>query len=114
MSASIGVTLFPADGGEAEDLLKNVETALQHAKIDGRNSVHFFQPAMQAAVQARHQLETELREALIEHQFSLAYQPQVDRYGALHGAEALIRWRHPVHGPVSPAEFIPVAESALG
>lgn len=112
LSASIGVTLFPADGGDAENLLKNVHTALHHAKMEGKNCVHFFQPEMQANVQARQKMETDLREALVKQQFSLVYQAQVDRCGHLRGAETLIRWQHPERGWVSPAEFIPIAEES--
>ena len=111
-TASIGVTLFPGDARDTENLLRHADTALHHAKSEGRNCVHFFQPAMQAAVQARHTLQTQLREALAGRQFSLAYQPLVDADGRLFGAEALIRWQHPVRGAVSPAEFIPVAEDS--
>jgi EAL domain-containing protein (putative c-di-GMP-specific phosphodiesterase class I) len=80
--------------------------------MEGRNCIHFFQPGMQASAQARHQMETDLREALIQQQFSLAYQAQVDRDGRLLSAEALIRWQHPQRGAISPAEFIPIAEES--
>ncbi len=112
LATSIGVTLFPVDGSDAELLLKNVDTALHHAKTAGRNCIHFFQPEMQASAQARHKMETDLRQALIAQQFSLVYQPQVDHLGRLLGAEALMRWQHPERGTVSPAEFIPVAEES--
>lgn len=112
LSASIGVTLFPADGNDAEELLKNVDTALHHAKMAGGNCIHFFQAQMQASAQARHRMETDLREALHKQQFSLAYQPQVDHTGKLLSAEVLIRWQHPQRGWVSPAEFIPMAEES--
>jgi diguanylate cyclase (GGDEF)-like protein len=111
-TASIGVTLFPADGVDAEALMRHADTALHHAKSQGRDCVHFFQPAMHAAVLAQHELETDLRQALIEQQLWLAYQPLVDADGRLRGAEALLRWRHPRRGAVSPAEFIPVAETS--
>ena len=112
VTASIGVTLFPGDGHDTESLLRNADTALHHAKSEGRNCVHFFQPAMQAAVQERHAMQTQLREALAGQQFSLVYQPLVDAQGRLFGAEALIRWHHPVRGSMPPSEFIPVAEDS--
>jgi diguanylate cyclase (GGDEF)-like protein len=112
LAISIGVTLFPTDGSDAELLLKNVDTALHHAKTACGNCTHFFQPEMQASAQAHHQMENDLRQALIAQQFSLVYQPQVDRFGNLLGAEALIRWQHPERGAVSPTEFIPVAEES--
>lgn len=111
-TASIGVTLFPADAIDAEALMRHADTALHHAKAQGRDCVHFFQPAMHAAVLSQHELENDLRQALVEQQLSLAYQPLVDADGRLCGAEALLRWEHPQRGMVSPAEFIPVAEAS--
>ncbi|MFZ2523917.1 MAG: EAL domain-containing protein, partial [Candidatus Ferrigenium altingense] len=83
------------------------------AKADGRNTVRFFDPAMQTAVSARVALESDLRRAVSEQeQFLLYYQPQVDSSGRMIGAEALVRWRHPERGMVSPADFIPLAEES--
>jgi len=112
LTVSIGVALYPSDAHEAEALIRHADTALHHAKSEGRNSVHFFQPAMHAAVLSQHEIENDLRQALVEQQLSLAYQPLVDAHGRLVGAEALLRWRHPRRGVVAPAEFIPVAESS--
>jgi diguanylate cyclase (GGDEF)-like protein len=112
ITASIGVTLFPADEVDADALMRHADTALHHAKGQGRDCVHFFQPAMHAAVLSQHELENDLRQALVERQLWLAYQPLVDVDGNLQGAEALLRWEHPQRGMVSPAEFIPVAESS--
>lgn len=110
LGASIGVALFPADGQDIESLLKHADTAMYHAKEEGRNCVRFFQPALHAAVEVRHELELELRKALAGDAFELAYQPLVGRDGQLLGAEVLLRWQHPLRGPVSPAQFIPVCE----
>ncbi len=112
ISASIGITLLPDDAAEAEALMRHADTALHHAKADGRDSVHFFQPAMHAAVLTQHELENDLRQALVEQQFSLVYQPVFNTTGRLVGAEALLRWRHPRRGSVPPCEFIPVAEAS--
>ncbi len=113
VSASIGVTLFPLDGSEIEDLLKNADQALYVAKGAGRNRYSFFTPALQQAAKLRAQLTHDLRVALADHQFRLVYQPIVElATGIIHKAEALVRWQHPVLGLISPAEFIPVAESS--
>ena len=112
VSASIGVTLYPHDATEIEDLLKNADQALYAAKGEGRNRFSFFTPALQDAAQRRVRLAADLRAALQESQFRVAYQPIVDlQTGQIHKAEALLRWEHPRRGLVSPAEFIPVAES---
>jgi EAL domain-containing protein (putative c-di-GMP-specific phosphodiesterase class I) len=91
------------------EILKQADIAMYQAKSAGRNTMRFFAPDLQAAVNSRAQLEDELREALRANQFTLYYQPQVDR-GRVTGAEALIRWNHPLRGLIPPAEFIPVAE----
>lgn len=110
LSASIGVALFPSDGSDIETLLKHADTAMYHAKEEGRNCVRFFQPELHAAVEARHDLELELRAALASDAFELAFQPLFNNDGNLRGAEVLLRWRHPVRGAISPALFIPVCE----
>ncbi|MEW6705889.1 MAG: EAL domain-containing protein [Pseudomonadota bacterium] len=112
VTASIGIALLPADAAEAEALMRHADTALHHAKSDGRDSVHFFQPAMHSAVLTQHELENDLRQALVEQQLSLAFQPLVNSDGRLVGTEALLRWRHPRRGDVPPNDFIPVAEAS--
>lgn len=113
ISASIGVTLYPGDAQEIEDLLKNADQALYVAKGGGRNRFSFFTQALQEAAQWRAQLTRDLRTALTEQQFRVVYQPIVElATGAIHKAEALVRWQHPTRGLISPGEFIPVAESS--
>ena len=107
---SIGVTLFGERATCVDELLKQTDLAMYQAKKAGRNSLRFFDPQMQTAVSARVAMEDELREALLEEQFILHYQPQVDRAGRITGLEALVRWQHPRRGMVSPAAFIPAAE----
>jgi diguanylate cyclase (GGDEF)-like protein len=110
-SASIGVAFFPADGSSVETLVAHADAAMYCAKQRGRNNVQYFAPGMNAVTQEKVKLESDLHDALERQQFELHYQPKVDtRSGAIHGAEALIRWRHPERGLVSPAEFIPLAE----
>lgn len=109
-SASIGINLFSDKKVAVEELLKHADTAMHQAKASGRNSFRFFDPDMQAMMEARDTLENELRHALPQQQFKLYYQMQVDRSGHLTGAEVLLRWQHPGQGLVSPAQFIPVAE----
>lgn len=110
-SASIGVSLsYPA--ASADDLLKRADLALIHAKSSGRNCACHFAPEMEAQVAARAKLARDLRQALTNHEFSLAYQPQIDEAGHLTGAEALIRWCHPSRGWIPPCDFIPLAEEA--
>ena len=113
VSASIGVTIYPLDANDIEDLLKNADQALYVAKGAGRNRFHFFTPALQEAAQSRVRLAHDLREALAANQFRVVYQPIVEMAtGATHKAEVLIRWDHPTRGAVSPAEFIPIAEAS--
>jgi EAL domain-containing protein (putative c-di-GMP-specific phosphodiesterase class I) len=91
-------------------MLKRADAAMYQAKSAGRNTLRFYDPAMQAELEARAVLESDLRCALQGNQFRLYYQVQVDHTGLVLGAEALIRWRHPQRGFVSPIEFIPLAE----
>ncbi len=110
-SASVGVSLYPQDGTDAETLLKNADAAMYRAKAEGRNNFHFFTAEINAALNERVALEHDLRQALERGEFRLDYQPKVElASGRLIGAEALLRWRHPQHGQLSPARFIPVAE----
>ncbi len=111
ISSSIGITFYPEDATEIATLLKNADQAMYAAKAAGRNTFHHFMPSMQLAAQTRMRLVNDLRGALAAGQFRVYYQPIVDtRTGAIHKAEALIRWLHPQHGLVSPASFIPLAE----
>ena len=113
VSASIGITLFPTDATDIEDLFKNADQALYVAKGAGRNRFSFFTPALQEAAQTRVRLAGDLRTALAEQQFRVVYQPIVSlSTGTIHKAEALIRWHHPTRGLVSPAAFVPIAESS--
>jgi len=107
---SIGVTLFSGHQNSIEELLKQADLAMYQSKTAGRNTLRFFDPEMQAIVSDRAALEIDLREAVRQQQFVLYYQPQVVGDGRLTGAEALVRWRHPRRGMVSPGEFIPLAE----
>lgn len=112
-SVSMGVTLFSGqDAAETVDeLLKRADLAMYQAKAAGRDTLCFYEPAMQASVTARAALEADMRKALAEGQFVLYYQPQWERERIV-GAEALLRWQHPRDGFVSPAQFIPLAEQS--
>ncbi len=109
-TASIGAVPFCDHGWTADGVLKAADLAMYKAKEAGKNALCFFDPAMQIEVEQRAVLERELRDALAQGQFILYYQPQVDQEGRTLGAEALIRWQHPVRGLVSPGEFIRLAE----
>jgi diguanylate cyclase (GGDEF)-like protein/PAS domain S-box-containing protein len=110
---SIGISLFPDDGTDAYTLMKNADTAMYHAKSEGRNNFQFFNTHMNERALRFFTLEQRMRTALEETQFVLYYQPIVEhRTGAVRGFEALVRWRDPEVGLVSPAEFIPVAEES--
>jgi diguanylate cyclase (GGDEF)-like protein len=111
ITASVGVAFFPQDGMNASELFKNADTAMYKAKELGRNGTQFYAPAMNLAVHKRLTLQNSLRRALEREELQLLYQPQLsvpDR--RIIGVEALLRWSHPTLGPVSPAEFIPLAE----
>ena len=108
---SIGVTVFgDQHSSSVEELLKQADLAMYQAKKSGRNALRFFDPEMQTVVAARVAMEAALRQGIEKHQFILHYQPQVDRSGRTTGAEALLRWKHPQRGVVTPAEFISLAE----
>lgn len=111
ITASIGLSVYPDDGLDAETLIKNADTAMYQAKENGRQSYQFFKPAMNTRAVERQSIEESLRRALERQEFALHYQPKVNlRTGEIVGAEALIRWTHPTRGSVSPGQFIPVAE----
>ena len=109
-TASIGVVLFSDNEHSQDILLKHADIAMYQAKKMGRNTLCFFDPNMQEAINLRANLEVDLRHALEASQFELYYQVQVGQLGKAKGAEALIRWNHPQRGLVSPVEFIPLAE----
>jgi len=111
VTTSIGVSVFPDDGLDAETLIRNADTAMYQAKENGRQSCQFFKPEMNARAVERQSIEEGLRCALERNEFVLHYQPKVNlRTGAITGAEALMRWTHPARGLLSPAQFIPIAE----
>jgi predicted signal transduction protein with EAL and GGDEF domain len=111
ITPSMGITLFGGELHESiDETLKRADLAMYQAKAAGRNTVRFFDPQMQAVVSARAALEAGLREAFLNNQFTLFYQAQITGKHQMAGAEALVRWQHPVRGLVSPAEFIALAE----
>ena len=113
VSASIGIAIYPNDGASSHEILVNADAAMYHTKRSGRNGYHFFAPSMNENAQNKLQMLHEMRHALEEEQFVVYYQPKFA--AADHrvlGAEALVRWRHPVRGLVPPDEFIPLAEKS--
>jgi diguanylate cyclase (GGDEF)-like protein len=111
ITTSIGVSIYPDDGLDAEALIKNADTAMYQAKANGCQSYRFFTSGMNVQAVERQSIEEALRLALERHEFVLHYQPKIYlKTGAITGAEALLRWNHPTRGSVPPAEFIPVAE----
>ncbi|WP_286757858.1 EAL domain-containing protein, partial [Ralstonia sp. RL] len=111
VGCSIGISLFPADGGDVDVLMRAADAALYHAKAKGRGNYQFFTSSLNAAAQRRLILESLLRQALARGEFALHYQPQLDiASGRIVSAEALLRWQQPERGFISPAEFIPIAE----
>ena len=110
VTTSIGVSVYPDDGLDAETLIKNADTAMYQAKENGRQGFQFFKPAMNVRAVERQSIEESLRGAMERQEFALHYQPKINlRTGGITG-EALIRWTHPIRGPLAPAQFIPVAE----
>src|SRR3990167_2188940 len=109
-TTSVGITLFVGQSVSVDELLKRADLAMYQAKAGGRNTVRFFDPAIQARINARAVLESELRHAVERNELVLHYQPQVDPQGQCMGVEALIRWNNPNRGRVPPLDFIPLAE----
>ncbi len=113
VTPSIGITVYPQDGRTSEELLMNADSALYRAKSSGRNTHRFYSDTMRIRSMQRLDIESELREAMASGQFLLHYQPKVDvKTWSVVGVEALIRWRHPDRGWISPVDFIPVAEES--
>ncbi|MBL8260547.1 MAG: EAL domain-containing protein [Candidatus Competibacteraceae bacterium] len=111
ITASIGICLFPKDGGDVDTLLKNADTAMSRAKENGRNNIQFYSRDMHVRILERLTMEQHLRYALERCELELFYQPQMDlRQNRIIGVEALLRWRHPQRGWVPPLEFVPLAE----
>ncbi len=109
-SSSMGITLFANYKQHLDELLKQADTAMYQAKRSGRNTLRFFDPAMQDELEARAQMEIGLRDAVRNREFELYYQMQVNQKGTILGAEVLLRWIHPKQGMISPVQFIPLAE----
>jgi diguanylate cyclase (GGDEF)-like protein/PAS domain S-box-containing protein len=111
VDGSIGISIYPGDGEDAETLIKNADTAMYHAKENGRNNFQFFKADMNLKAVERQTLEGSLRGALEREEFVLHYQPKVNLdTGEITGVEALIRWRHPDRGLLPPTQFVPIAE----
>jgi diguanylate cyclase (GGDEF)-like protein/PAS domain S-box-containing protein len=111
VTCSVGVSVYPDDGLNAETLIKNADTAMYQAKANGRQKYQYFKPAMNVRAVERQSLEESLRRALERQEFVVHYQPKINlKTGRITGAEALLRWKHPTRGPVPPGQFIPVAE----
>ena len=113
IGASIGISIYPDDGMDAETLIKHADTAMYHAKDQGRKTYAFFEQEMTARAIARQSIEASLRLALERQEFVLHYQPKIDLHsGAIVGIEALVRWQHPQRGLLAPADFGPIAEDS--
>jgi diguanylate cyclase (GGDEF)-like protein/PAS domain S-box-containing protein len=111
VTCSVGVSVYPDDGLNAETLIKNADTAMYQAKENGRQTYQYFKPAMNVRAVERQSIEESLRRALERQEFVVHYQPKINlKTGRISGAEALLRWTHPTRGPVPPGQFIPVAE----
>lgn len=112
VSVSLGISIYPDDGSDGETLIANADSAMYRAKDNGRDNFQWFAPEMNALAKERMDLESLLRHALARGQLSLRYQPQCGADGEIQGFEALMRWRHPTLGLVSPNRFIPHAEDS--
>jgi diguanylate cyclase (GGDEF)-like protein/PAS domain S-box-containing protein len=113
VTTSIGIALYPDDGGDSETLIKNADIAMYYAKDRGRDNFEFFTQEMNTRIVERQALEGSLRGALDRREFVLHYQPKIDlQSGAMIGAEALLRWRHPDRGLIPPERFVPIAEDS--
>ncbi len=113
ISVSIGISIYPDDGEDAETLIKSADTAMYHAKESGRNNYKFFEPSMNVRAVQRQSTEASLRRALARQEFVLHYQPKINLKSKLIvGVEALIRWQHPERGLLPPEQFIPIAEDS--
>jgi diguanylate cyclase (GGDEF)-like protein len=113
LTCSIGVSVYPVDAADPGAVIKQADTAMYAAKDAGRNAYRFYTADMNARVQARLQLETDMRRGLMDDEFFLVYQPQVEMgSGRACGVEALLRWRDPERGVIGPNEFIPIAEES--
>ena len=112
VGVSMGAAIYPVDGADGVSLLANADAALYRAKADGRAGVRFFETDMDRRIRERRALQQELRAALERRELTLHYQPQATMGGEIFGFEALVRWRHPIRGFVSPATFIPIAEES--
>lgn len=113
LTASVGIALYPEDGQDAQSLIMRADTAMYHAKNSGRNRVGFYRSDMEQHATPRSSIESELRHALEHDELELYYQPTIDLdTGRISGAEALMRWRHPEKGLISPDQFIPAAEAS--
>ena len=111
VTASIGISLFPEDGDDCNSLLKFADTAMYHAKNCGKNNAKLYSSSLTMQIMSHVKLEVGLRKALKNEELYLLYQPQIEvRTGEIVGVEALVRWRHPERGIISPTEFIPLAE----
>jgi len=113
VTVSIGISMFPKDGGDVDTLMKNADAAMYHVKGKGRAGFHLYTDDLSLQAMRRLELQTQLYNALERDEFILHYQPQFDLLsGKIYGVEALIRWQHPILGLISPAEFIPLAEES--
>ncbi|HYQ98731.1 MAG TPA: GGDEF domain-containing phosphodiesterase, partial [Casimicrobiaceae bacterium] len=113
LTCSIGVSMYPLDASDPVTLIKQADTAMYAAKEAGRNAYRFYTADMNARVQLRLQLETDMRRGLMDDEFFLVYQPQIEmQTGRAVGVEALLRWRDPDRGVIAPSEFIPIAEES--
>lgn len=110
ISASIGIAMFPEDGGTVDELLRKADSAMYKAKEDGRNHYHFFTEELELEAQRKRLMERDLRRALQADEFTVHYQPVHHQDSTLAGCEALVRWEHPQRGMIPPDEFIPLAE----